>query len=356
MGKGLFYLVTTLICSTASAGERYEFYNGVRSLGMGGATVLVANDETALLHNPAGLGRLRDYFITLFDPEGAVSQETEQIAGLKILDVMDPQDTMELTNKKPGKHLHIRTQLFPSIVVPNFGFGVLGKYEINAETNEDESAFKYHYTNDYALVFGFNLRLFNGIVKLGANARAVNRTEVRRDDIDPASTGNDLKDLAASGVGIASDTAIVLTAPIAWLPSIGAVYRDVGRTSYTYRNGLLMRTDDDPHSTPPTLDVALSVSPILGKRWRSLWTVELKDVMNSAEEDGYVRRAHAGVEFNYADAIFIRGGWHQHWYTAGLELAIVNYQFQAATYGEDIGTPDEPREDRRYVVKFSFRF
>src|SRR5690606_8890070 len=131
MGKRLICLLLNLIASTALAGERYEFYNGVRSLGMGGATVLVANDETALLHNPAGLGRLRDYFITLFDPEAAVSQETEQVAGLDILDVTDPQSTLELTNKKPGKHLHIRTQIFPSIVVPNFGFGVLGKYEIN---------------------------------------------------------------------------------------------------------------------------------------------------------------------------------------------------------------------------------
>ena len=44
--------------------ERREFYNGVRGLGMGGASVGVVNDETALLLNPAGMGKLRNAFVT----------------------------------------------------------------------------------------------------------------------------------------------------------------------------------------------------------------------------------------------------------------------------------------------------
>ena len=47
---------------------------------------------------------------------------------------------------------------------------------------------------------------------------------------------------------------------------------------------------------------------------------------------------------------------HQNYYTAGLEIAMANYQFQAATYGEEIGTADDPEEDRRYVGKMVFRF
>jgi hypothetical protein len=39
-----------------------------------------------------------------------------------------------------------------------------------------------------------------------------------------------------------------------------------------------------------------------------------------------------------------------------MELAMGNYQFQAASYGEDIGVDGSPKEDRRYEVKFAFRF
>ena len=55
--------------SSAEARELHEFYNGVRCLGMGGACAAVVNDETALLVNPAALGKLRDYYGTILDPE-----------------------------------------------------------------------------------------------------------------------------------------------------------------------------------------------------------------------------------------------------------------------------------------------
>ena len=39
----------------------------------GGAGIAVVNDETAMLINPAGLGKLRDYIFTIADPEIEIS-------------------------------------------------------------------------------------------------------------------------------------------------------------------------------------------------------------------------------------------------------------------------------------------
>lgn len=341
---------------TALAGERYEFYNGIRALGMGGAGVATVNDETALLVNPAGLGKLRDYYITLFDPELEAGSNSQKLIGTDVMGVMEPQKALDRTNKFPDKHLHEKAQFFPSIVVPNFGFGVYGRWQVDAAVDSESNTFLFDYTRDYAAVFGFNFRIWNGIIKLGANARVVDRLQIQRNDIDPASTDLDWRTMAGSGMGVASDAGLILTAPVAWLPTLAATYRDIGRTSYTWRSGSYSSTDVKPESTPETIDAAISVSPILGKRFRSTWTAEYRDVMDVHEEKEPMRRVHAGVEFNYADALFLRGGMNQRYWTAGVELAIINYQFQAATYGEDIGTPDTPKEDRRYVVKFSFRF
>jgi hypothetical protein len=349
-------LIMALSGLHARAEERYEFYNGVRALGMGGAAIAVVNDETSLLYNPAALGKLRDYFITLIDPEIGIGSETEQIAGVDVLNMIKPQDALDKALVNPDMHMHIRSQVFPSIVVPNFGFGIFGKYEVNSEYDSVNNVFKYDYTNDYAGVFGFNFRLFSGIVKLGASARIVNRVEVQRDDLDPARTDLTLKDLASEGMGVGADAGLILTAPTAWLPSLAAVYRDMGRTSYTFRDGMFINPATKPESTPETLDVALSINPILGKRWRSTWTIEYRDVLTYGDETDQMRRTHAGLEINYADAVFFRAGMNQRYYTAGMELSMMSYQFQAATYGEDIGTADTPREDRRYVVKFAFRF
>lgn len=349
-------ILTILTAVPTWAEERYEFYNGVRGLGMGGAAIAVVNDETALLVNPAGLGKLRDYFFTIFDPEIGVSENTERIAGLKVLDTIKPQEALDMANKNPDLHLHSRAQVFPSLVVPNFGMGVFGRYEVNAEVNSTDDTFKYDYTNDYALVFGFNFRIWDGIIKLGANSRIINRVEIRRDDLATNSTGLTVNGLASEGIGIASDVALVLAAPIAWLPTIAAVYRDVGRTSYNLRDGLFVGGEERPDSTPESLDVAVALFPIMGKTSRASWTAEYRDILTMSDEEDKMKRFHAGVEFNFSDAFFIRGGMNQRYWTAGLELAISKYQFQMATYGEEIGTAEENRVDRRYVAKFAFRF
>lgn len=352
-------LLSSLIFAQAAAfaGERYEFYNGVRSLGMGGASIAVVNDETALLSNPAALGKLRDYFITVADPEVQVASTSQSYAGLDLLKMTKPQEALNKANAHPDLHLNERAQLFPSIVVPNFGFGFFGKYEINSQLNSETNKFQYDYTNDYAMVLGFSLRLFDGIVKIGANARIDDRTQAKRDDIDPASTDLSLSSIGATeGVGIGTDAGLIIAAPIAWLPTIAAVYRDVGRTTYDLRPGIFSSLSERPDSTPSTLDVAAAIFPIVGNRARLSWTAEYRDVLNVDKETDPMRRIHAGAEFNFADALFIRGGMNQRYWTAGLELDIVNYQFQAASYGEDLGDSLTHKEDRRYVFKFSFRF
>lgn len=339
----------------AAAGEIFEFYNGVRGLGMGGAAVATVNDETALLTNPAGLGKLRDYYITVFDPEIELGANTTKMVGTDVLHPFDPQKALDKANKNVDQHMHEKAQVFPSIVVPNFGFGLYGRMSADAGVDSTTNKFSYDYTRDYAAVFGFNFRIWNGIIKVGATTRVIDRADVHRSDIDPTSTNLDFKTLGNSGMGAAADAGLMITAPVAWLPTLGAVYRDMGRTSYTWRTGSAS-ANGTPDSTAATVDVALAVHPIVGRRSRATWTVQYNDMLTLSQEKDQLRRLHAGVELNYADALFLRAGMNQRYWTAGLELAIINYQFQVASYGEDIGAVNSPKEDRRYVLKFAFRF
>src|SRR4051812_9789976 len=65
----MFFFFILIFSQAIFAREVRENYNGIRTLAMGGASIAVVNDETALLINPAGLGKLRDFYGTLFDPE-----------------------------------------------------------------------------------------------------------------------------------------------------------------------------------------------------------------------------------------------------------------------------------------------
>ncbi|MBX7231184.1 MAG: hypothetical protein K1X29_03765 [Bdellovibrionales bacterium] len=340
------------------SGEVYEFYNGVRSLGMGGSGIAVVNDETALLVNPAALGKLRDYFITVIDPEIEGSSNAISVAGLDLLEMFSPQKALDKLNTANNreKHLHLKGQVFPSLVVPNFGIGVFGKYSMDGEVDATSTQFEYHYFNDFSLVAGFNFRLWDGIIKLGANARATNRVMIDRTDIPTSSTGLTIDSLASEGFGVGSDAGLILTAPIVWLPTLAAVWRDVGNTSYSLKDGIFTSATTKPPATQQTVDVALAVFPILANTTRATFTLEYRDVLTSSQELDQWRRTHGGIEFNFSDVFFLRAGMNQHYWTAGLEISMFNYQFQMASYGEEIGTASATREDRRYTVKFAYRF
>jgi hypothetical protein len=355
MGRSLlFFLLLPGVLS--SAAERYEFFTGVRQMGMGGASVAVANDETSLLANPATLGKLRTYILTVVDPEITGGNDDGPIMGARpVTDMLDPQPLLEQTKVNPGRHWNAKAQIFPSFVNTNFGFGLFAKKEYNAQDDQTTHKFQFDYTSDTAAVLGYSLRLFDGRMKIGVAGRYINRAEAH-ESFDDTSTNLQLGDFVREGGGIAGDLGVVLTAPWRWLPTLAATWRDAGQTSFKLNNGIFYKNGRYPDDVPQTVDVALAIFPIHSNFIRSTFTVEYQDVLTYSEEKDQFRRYHAGLEVNFYDAFFVRGGMNQRYWTAGLEFAFQHFQLQAASYGEEIGTDTTPLEDRRYIGKLAFRF
>lgn len=355
----IFILLVLFLANLAHAGNYYEAYNGIRSLGMGGANVAVVNDETSLITNPAALGKLRSSYLTIIDPEihtnGLVKgiMEDNKYNPLKI--PYKPQDMLDTLKQHPDKHSYSSLYLFPSFVVPNFGFGLLGSYSYDAQYSSAANEMSLQYHNDYSLLIGYNFKFFDGIVKLGFNAKYINRVEAKEDHIAGGSSGLSWDSIVNEGSGFASDVGLILTAPVFYLPTLAAVWHDVGDTSYSHA-GFFYDGRPRPESSKSSIDVGISISPILGKYGRMQITAEVKGVNTLSQEPDKAKRYHAGLEFNIYDKLFIRGGWNQRYWTAGLEIAAVNTQFQLASWGEEVGTPTNHQEDRRYGFKFAFRF
>ncbi|MES2965689.1 MAG: hypothetical protein V4760_17540 [Bdellovibrionota bacterium] len=345
----LLVLAIILLGQAARASEIFEFYTG-------GAYTAVVNDETSLLSNPAGLGRLRDTTFTLADPELDASYTATEVATISTFtQVFTIQGLLDQLNQNKAKPWHSKLQFFPSFVAPNFGIGLHGKYQYDAEVDATGTNYTLDYVNDYALAMGFCLRFFGGIMKIGTTVRAVDRTEFH--GVLPAtSTGLEVKNIASEGLGLASDVGLTLTAPIAWLPSLSGVVRDAGNTSYTLSRGMFHSTATRPVDTLQTIDAGFAIAPILSNNNRMTITAEMHDVTNVRQATTTNRNIHAGMEFNFHDFFFLRAGMNQGFYTAGIELASTKFQLQATTYGEDIGTDTVPREDRRFIGKFSIRF
>lgn len=363
------WLKQRLVCAVASifvlcclsqismASELYDFFRGVRQVGMGGASIAVVNDETALLSNPAALGKLRSSIITILDPEISVGSGLDTLGTTNTSVMTDPQLLLTTLNTPAnrGKHIHMKASVFPSMVFTNFGIGLYGTQQVNADVDTAATNFRLDYTNDYALVMGYNFRLLDGRLKIGVSGRAINRVEIHK-DIDPNTTGLQFSQLISEGQGVAADGGLILTGPWTWLPALSAVVRDIGDTTFNLNNGFLYRPATQPQTVNQSVDAGFSLSPILGKGVRMQLTGEYRGVTTASDELDSMKRIHAGVEFNFYDSIFLRGGMNQRYWTAGIEVSMLNFQVQAASYGEEIGTSTTNREDRRYVGKLAFRF
>lgn len=338
------------------ARERRSFYEGVRGRGMGGAQIATVNDETALLVNPAGLGKLRDFYGTIFDPEFDYSNNLNSMnQASSITQPFSIGDIKDTLNASRETYYHAKAQIFPSLVAKNFGIGLYGSYLLDSEMNAAGTNMDIFYRSDLALALGYNFRLFDGRIKLGFNAKLINRIEVDNRLVDPA--GNlALGALGSEGTGLSTDVGLTMTAPWEWLPTLSAVLRDVGNTTFDKASGVRMSTTDRPSMVAQDLDVAVALFPIHANRVRSAWTVEYRGLLTSSQETDKAKLIHGGVELNISDIFFLRAGYNQRYYTAGLELASERMQFQIATYGEEIGDETAPREDRRTVFKFAFRF
>jgi hypothetical protein len=349
-----------LTSSVVLAKERFEFYNGVRPLGMGNASVASVNDETALLVNPAGLGKLRNFFGTIFDPEldvGSAAMNTYRAKSFS--NPTSVTQVMPAVVMTPGDYFYARTQVFPSFVAKNFGIGLFVKNELAAQA-ESTTASSLFYRDDMALVLGYNFRFWDGRIKLGFTGKLISRTEIDEDVVDPSGS-MDLPslataDMAKHGLGIGTDVGLILTAPWNNLPTLALVARDIGNTVFDKSYYTRLTTPSRPDTAVQDVDAGLSFQVIHKPNIRSLWTIDYHGILTASDQEDKQKLYHLGIEVNFGDVFFFRTGYNQRYVTAGFELASERFQFQVASYGEEVGTSTSPKEDRRNVAKFTFRF
>lgn len=364
--KFIFVFIFALILfsaqkSFAQLEERRVFYKSLRYLGMGGASVAIANDETALAVNPAGLGRLRDSYGTVVDPE--IELNTDGVNAYNSKAYSDPtklKEVLPTMATRVGDHFSSRAQIMPSFVAKNFGIAVLQKYDLAARATS-ATAVDTFYRDDLALLMGYNLRLFDGRLKIGLTGKMISRIELNETGLDPTQSLQ-LKALgtagfAKSGTGFGFDAGLLLAAPWKWLPTIGAVYRDVGGMSFTQSTlSRLSTATASPNTVTGDLDVGLALFPIQSNNLRTTFSLEYRGLLTQSDQPDKAKLMHAGYEINFSDIFFWRIGYHQRYWTTGFELASETFQLQLASYGEEVGTRTNPKEDRRWAFKVAYRF
>lgn len=354
-----FYRMVLVLSFPAflQARESFEFYTNARSQAMGGVTLAMTSDETAIFRNPSNLGSFRGAYLTLLDPEIEVSHNFfSQVTNKNTTKAFELDTVSTVLGQNLDEYYHSKFQVTPSFVFRNFGIGLIYKTELSAiinSSNPDEMDTLYH--NDLGAVLAYNLRLFSGIVKIGGSARAFNRIEVDDPALD-LTQSIELKDIASEGSAIAYDASLMLQLPYSALPTLAVIARDISNTTFDKKDRFRLDTNGRrPQEVLQSVDVGFSFSPIKHVVSRSLISLEYRDVERKNPDNFFTKQFSAGFERVWRDIFYIRAGINHGYWSAGLELSSERWSWQVYSYGEEIGVQNDRKEDRRFGTKFSVR-
>lgn len=337
-----------------------ELITSARGLAMGNAYISKVDDSHSAFYNPAGLGSVRDSHFHLTNVHVETNSDFNDVVGSgngadqiakKAAKTYTIDGLRQLLVDNKGKILHARAHTFPNLTFKYFSMGYMASKRIRA-TVEDTDGAQLEYADrlDHGPVTSANASLWGGVVKFGASAVYLQRSEL-------LGTANPNTEVQIDGSQYKKGSMFYvtggskLTLPIAFLPTFSAVLRNATSSKFQKTGG-----PDAPDKIQQTVDLGFSLTPQLGKRSRIHLEYNLKDSANKYDNPAN-RRSTFGIEIDFSRIFFIRGGYGDGFGSGGIGLKTNILEVDITTYAVDTSTATfKGKEDRRFVFGFSAGF
>ena len=401
------FLVTSIGCvgdiASVYAEEAPEVFTPVRPMGMGGAFTAVANDESSIWTNPAGVARIRKprsrKIIGMTKIPGlslGVNRESRSFySGFKSSQEKNVEDVISSSGDMGDKPFWGRASLFPVMIfdlAPNnpAAFSLFSVTTIQMAVDADDaSQAKMTAISDMGSTITVGISNFSRRLDVGVQVRPMFRYAY--EDTVPSSIIVDknelqrrLKDESNKSSAIAFDLGFSFTLADFWFPTLGLsilnaptgcregylnpftkTRQKVCGTKYTgsFGNEEALSTID-----PTDIRVGVSILPRLGRKVALRFALDAHHLYLTDGTQYYglpgletSKMLHGGVELVTGNPLEIspftlRVGANQGFYTFGFSLNFSMFSLDFATYGTDISSSATAEEDRRYVGGLSMVF
>lgn len=366
-------------------------YKDPRIMGMGGANVAVGGYSTSVFSNPAGLAKIskqNGYVVDLLGIGISVSKEYNDLMN----DIKDVEtdsnknpnatnDMIDVLQKYSGKHFHLGVDDYTAISKNSEDFawsiGLLVaadtnlKVHANGGTSFLETSSRGYggvnfgvakpYDTDFGtLDVGINLKYISQVSYEGG--LSINDLVDENNDI--VQKMQDKYEKKASGFGADLGATLHPFSESSWHPAIGMSVLNIGA----------MGMDDNYGAQPMTLNFGFAVMPEVSVIEKLTLAVDYVDALNANKVRFYnistdsvttkdytdgdmMKRLRMGAGVSLFDssaiALTLNGGYYQSAYTAGVDLELLIFKFNFATYQEEIGTGSASNVDRRYMAKLT---
>lgn len=386
MGVAVLGLVL-LSCSTkkAVAAPALDFsihqpHISTRAMGMGNAFTAVADDHSAMFYNPAGLARREDGNLHFF-LRGAIDP-----GFLKLADDISKTDKsgteaqqvdnmMNLLESHYGDHFYSRIPtLGASWVRPRWGLTFIPA-DLSLDLSLHQQVGPMINVNGYmdstlAYSYGRDVKWLPSGHRLdaGATLKAIHRiyvgTAVSAGELASGSEVFD-KDQGDEGLTVDMDIGFLWDPPMpesgffsllsVAKPTFAFAVRNIFDYGFTTNLHVIGKESGEPPKLGRRFD--------FGSKWDlpDFWVfdprlaVDIRDVGH--DNWNWKKGLHAGAELYWKMTSWWKGSWsvgiNQGYPTAGFGARFAWFQLDLATTGEEVGTIDSPKENRRYMLEMS---
>lgn len=346
-----------LLCTSEALG-RLETIPGsrfttARGAALGDAFLPLSEDGSALFYNPASIGKVRRPMFEPLNFSIGVNTEYLSMVDRNFYRVTSLQSYAPSISGKEGKNPGAAFQIFPNFVLRGLAFGILMSSDFEARATGGSIRYRSRY--QFIPTIGGALRLASGVVRLGYSLQWVN---LASGDVTTSLTSSPLgwNQQLQQGAGLSHNLGFAITIPVAYLPALNVVARNVLGARYTLSSivPLARNTSGSPATEEMSIDASVSVQPKVGRGASFNLVLEYRDVTNRSGIS-VLGRAVLGVEFSFRDLFFIRGGWGSGYPSAGIGLKRKTAEFGLAWYSEETGAAYHSERDIRYLLHYQIR-
>jgi len=360
--------ITMLFCYLLAAvpakADKNFIYESVRSIGMGGTSVAIADDHQALFTNPAGLGLQQKSSYSVINAMIKQNEDYSKVNG-KINNLSDD-DTAASRAANFSNLMAIMGETgyqawsAMSYYMGATGFGMAAYYHDSERFSVENPANPVVKSEVYqdAVLAGSIARGFNepqmlfkdrtigwwGATMKVATRKMTEQSFYARDFA--ALTPGVLKDTDRSGATLDFDLGALWQLNNPWQSSIGLFVGNVLSTDYSEEAGTLERQ----------FAIGTSIKPLTGPPERNKKLILAADYWENGDDRTALTKLRLGMQIELAEGIHLLSGLRGGYPTAGFSVRWHDLSAQAATYGEELGQRPGEKEDRRYTASFNLEF
>ncbi|MEA3227573.1 MAG: conjugal transfer protein TraF [Campylobacterota bacterium] len=372
--------------------EQAYLYKDPRIMGMGGANIAVGSYSTSVFSNPAGLANIKKehgFVFDLFSVGVSTSGEMGDFS-TDLQDANDEEDDGKKTEaiadvlaKYSGEHFHIGVDNYSSISKNSdlfaWSIGLLSALDINIMAHGNGSS--------NGELLETTSRAYSGVVvgiakpydtkigrlDVGMGFKYISQQSyegtlgiselITDEDEEIQDKFQERYEQKSSGFGVDIGATFKPYKDNFWHPAIAFSILNIGS----------LGMDDNYGGQPMTLNIGASISPEVSYISKFVFAIDYVDVLganelriyNYDEDDNvvysdytsssFMKNLRLGTSIGLVDSTFfsttLNLGFYQSAYTAGLDMEILMFKLNAATYQEEIGDDSTSIVDRRYMAQ-----